>query len=493
MVLFFKKELLASLLRRRRNETRLNRAYRRPPVPPGPVHGPRISVILPAHDTPPELLREAIGSVLAQTYQDWQLCVADDGSETPLEVPQDPRIRVVRLPVNVGIAAASNAALALADGAYVAFLDHDDVLAAGALSAMARAIAEHPDAGVFFSDEDQLAPGAAYPYFKPGWNPELLLAQNLVCHLAVYRRTLLTSLGGLAEGFEGSQDWELALRASAAAEVRHVPGVLYHWRQRVASYSATHGADTRAAGLRAVQAHLPPGATVTPHPLLPQWNRVDHGLPKRLPLVSLVTPAAAAVPGHDYPRVERVSAPAEAKGEVLVFLHRDLRAVSLGWVQALVAQALRPGIGAVGGRIDGPDCRVAQSGLILDAEEISRTVTSRADAEDPGYRGYFVLARNVSAVSGDCFAIRRSVFEAHGLDAAYGGHAFTDLCLRLADGGYRHVWTPYAHLAYARVPQAPPVSTAMRVRWGAKLAADPYLNSHLVLREGQLGQKPRTF
>ncbi len=491
MVLFFKKELLARVLRRRRDEARLNRAYDLPPAPSGPLRGPTISVVLPAHNTPPDLLRQAIASVFAQTYQDWQLCVADDASDPPLTVPGGARVRHTRLPMNAGIAACSNAALDMADGAYVAFLDHDDTLATGALSAMALAIAEHPDAGVFFSDEDQLAPGFANPYFKPGWNPELLLAQNLVCHLGVYRRTLLTALGGVAAGFEGSQDWELALRASAAAEVRHVPGVLYHWRQRRASYSATHAAGTREAGLRAVQAHLPPGATAVPHPTLPQWNRITYGLPAERPRVSLLLADGAALPGHDYAKIERVSSHAEASGDIVVFLHPGLCAVTPDWLGELVAHALRPEIGAVGARIDGPDGRVAQSGLILDAARITQTLVSRADAEDPGYRGHFVLARNVSAVSPHCFAIRRAVLDAFGLDTAFGDHAHTDLCLRLTDAGYRHVWTPYSCLAYTTMPREAPASAAMRARWGARLAADPYLNPYLTVRRGRLAQKPR--
>ncbi len=489
MVLFFKKELLSYFLRRRRNEARLNRAYRLPPTPPGPKRGPLISLVLPAHNTPPDLLRASIASVLAQTYADWQLCVADDASDPPLAIPQDPRIKLTRLSSNAGIASASNAALVLADGAYVAFLDHDDTLAQGALSAMAAAIAARPDAGVFFSDEDQLAPTPTNPYFKPGWNPELLRAQNLVCHLALYRRTLLTELGGLATGYDGSQDWELALRASAVADIRHVPGILYHWRQRARSYSATHTAATRAAALRAVQAHLPDGAVAVPHPILPQWNRILYKLPTPPPRISLILPDGEP-PAHGYAATERVSKPAEATGDVLVFLHPGLRAVTPDWLHELAAQAVRPDVGAVGARIDGPDGRVAQSGLVLDPARITSTVTSRADAADPGYRGLFVLARNVSALSPHCFAIGSSVFAAHGLDNAYGGHAHTDLCLRLTQAGYRHVWTPYAHLAYTRTLRDPPDSPALRERWGAKLAADPYLNPYLLLQNGQLNQKP---
>ena len=483
------------LTSRERPESRINRGYRSTlRASPHPTTGALISLVLPVHDTPASLLAACIASVRAQTYQDWQLCIADDASQTPPALPADTRILTTRLATNCGIAAATNAALALATGALVAFIDHDDLLAPHALAAMADAARRHPEAGLLFSDEDQLVAGRhVSPYFKPGWNPDLLHAQNMVGHLAVYRRALLDRIGPLRPGIDGSQDWELALRAAGQARPHHVPTVAYHWRQRPGSFSATRTQAARAAGLRAVQAHLPPGALAVPAPGLPQWVRVIYPVPDAPPLVSLVAPDGVSVPGDaDYTNTERVARPEQARGGVLVFLAPGLRAARAGWLRELVSQALRPEVGAAGGRIDRPDGRIAQAGLFLHPVHVAETLHPASDAGDPGYRGQFCLARSVSVVSLDCLAIRRSVLEeAGGLDEACGPYADVDLCLKLAARGLRCVWTPYARLCFARgarrrVYGAREAAALMQARWGEALARDPYLNPNLVLRRGNL-------
>ena len=457
-----------------------------------PKSGVLFSLVLPVHDTPAGLLAACLASLRAQTYQDWQLCIADDASQTPPALPDDTRIRTTRLPTNSGIAAATNAALALATGELVAFIDHDDLLAPHALAAMADAALAHPEAGLLFSDEDQLVGGRrASPYFKPGWNPDLLCGQNMVGHLAVYRRTLLDRIGPLQAGIDGSQDWELALRASRHTTPRHVPTIAYHWRQRAGSFSATRTQAAREAGLRAVQAHLAPGAEAVSAPGLPQWVRVIYPVPAAPPLVSLVCAPDAGVPSDAaYPHSERVERPDQATGGVIVLLAPGLRATGAGWLRELVSQALRQEIGAAGGRIDRPDGRIAQAGLFLHPFHIAETLHPSSDADDPGYRGQFGLARTVSAVSMDCLAVRRDVLEAAGgLDDACGQYADVDLCLRLAARGLRCVWTPHARLTYTRVPRARRDNAAaavMHARWGAALARDAYLNPGLTIRRGNL-------
>lgn len=204
---------------------------------------PTISVIMPAYNSDERFLREAIASVRGQLYPHWELCVADDASTAPHvwrvlqeEAARDSRIRIVRRPVNGHISAASNSALTLASGEFVALMDHDDLLAPHALYEVAAELEAHPDADMLFSDEDKIdATGRRRePYFKPGWNPELLLGQNLVKHLCVVRRGVLTQVGGFREGFEGSQDYDLVLRVSEATtadRIRHIPAILYHWRR----------------------------------------------------------------------------------------------------------------------------------------------------------------------------------------------------------------------------------------------------------------------
>ncbi len=478
------------LARRQRPESRISRAYRATTLA-APAAGTRISLVLPVHNTPPALLAACIASIRAQTTAAWQLCIADDASDTPPLIPDDPRIQTVRLATRAGIAGATNAAIALATAPLIGFVDHDDTLPPHALATLAHAADAHTHAGLFFSDEDQLLGDRhANPYFKPGWNPDLLAAQNMVGHLAIYRRSLLDQIGPLEPEFDGSQDWALALRASRHTTPVHVPVIAYHWRQRAASFSATFLAQSRATGVAAVQAHLPPGAVATPAPGLPQWVRAIYPVPATPPLVSLVVPEGTAPADPAYPRTEQVRAAAEATGDILVFLAPGLRAAEPGWLRELVSQALRPEIGAAGGRIDRPGGRIAQAGLFLHPRRIAETLHPASDADDPGYRGQFRLARTVSAVSLDCLAIRRAVLaDAGGLDPTLAPFADVDLCLRLTARGLRSVWTPYARLTYNAMPQPrrhTDAAARMRQIWGAALAHDPFLNPNLEVRHGNL-------
>ncbi len=463
-------------------------------------------MLLPVHNPPAVLLRAAFASVTAQTYQNWELCVADDASAPDVSAlvarhaGADPRIRSVRLPKNAGIAAATNAALGIAQGAFVALLDHDDLLAPHALSRVAGALAESPDLGVIFSDEDQLIGGRrCRPYFKPGWNPDLLLGQNLVSHLGVYRRALLERIGGLRAGFDGSQDYDLALRATAAitaGQIRHIPEILYHWRQHRSAFSARKLEACRVSALAALAEQLGPAGHPEPAPDQPLWTRITFAIPAPVPLLSLIVPNAAEAPADPlYPMAETVENAAAARGQVLVFLAPGLVPAAPGWLRELAGQALRPEIACAGGRVDQPNGCVAEAGGTLHPEEIVQTLRA-ADPDDPGYLGQFQLARSVSAVSRACLAIRADLFrEAGGFDPRAGAYADADLCLRLADKALRCVWTPHARLRYreATAPARPDAAGVayMRQRWGKTLARDPYANPNLVIRAGKLGLSDR--
>ncbi len=467
-----------------------------------PAAGPLISVLMPVHDTPVPILAAAVGSVRAQSYADWELCIADDGSSAQptldwlAAVRAEPRISVTRVAVNSGIASATNAALDHARGTFVALLDHDDALAPHALGRVAAEIARFPDAELIFSDEDKIVAGQrCCPYFKPGWNPDLMRAQNIVSHLGVYRRTRLLSLGGLRSGFEGSQDYDLALRVAAKcgeARIRHVPEVLYHWRQSPGSFSARRASQASAAARRAIQASLPAGARACPDAALPQWTRVIYPVPEPLPLVSILVAGEGTPPGDPlYPAIEHHRGPLHAaRGGIALLLAPGLVAAEPGWLRELVSQVLRPEIGAAGARLDWPDGRIAQSGLVLDAVHIAQTLRPRSDADDPGYVGQFWLPRTVSALSRDCLAVRWDVFlSLGGLDAACGPYGDVDFCLRLAARGLRCVWTPHARLRYtgARPDERDGRAVAlMQARWRESLAQDAYLNPNLVVRAGSL-------
>lgn len=212
------------------------------------------------------------------------------------EASRDERIRVAYRDSNGGIAACSNSALALATGDYVVFLDHDDRLAEHALYCLAEEILAHPDAALLYSDEDKLTPnGRRYaPHFKSGWNPDLMYSFNLVTHLACYRRELLTELGGLKEGYDGSQDYDLTLRVYEAAggdAIRHVPQILYHWRAGLGSTAL--GAEQKprayAGARRAIRDHLRRrGSEAEVEAGYNSFHRVVYPVPKPAPLVSLI-------------------------------------------------------------------------------------------------------------------------------------------------------------------------------------------------------------
>ncbi|HTR16877.1 MAG TPA: glycosyltransferase [Acetobacteraceae bacterium] len=503
---------------------------------------PLISVLMPVFNPPPALLREAIASIRRQLYPDWELCIADDASTAPAigeilraAASEDPRIRVTFRPANGHIAACTNTALAMAQGELVALLDHDDVLAEHALARVAAEYAAHPDAELIYSDEDKLdaAGERADPYFKPGFDPELLRGQNMVNHLAVYRRALLDRLGGLRPGFEGSQDHDLALRAVAAsdpARIRHIPAVLYHWRQTADSFSAGARDRCAEAARRAIAAAVP-DATVTANPLAPHWARVVPPLPRPAPLVSVVIPlragawprrllrdlrhrtayapmeiilvqAAAAADQatprdgarrHPPPGFRLLHPPgaasrtallnhgaAAARGEILLLLDSQARIIAPDWLEVLVRQALRPEIGAVGAKLLRRDGRVAEAGLWLDPVSVVRNPYEGWPGDAPGYFGHLLLERSVSAVSAACLAISRETFMAlGGFDAVSlpDAYADTDFCLRLGARGLPTLWTPFARLALSgtvRHNADEAAATHMRTRWGDRLAADPY-------------------
>ena len=238
-------------------------------APAAPASRPRFSIVTPVYDPPAEVLEAMLASVRAQTFGDWEHCLVDDGSPAPhvQEILQraarkDPRVRVRRRQANGGIIAASNDALALATGDFVALLDHDDELRSDALQLVDEALRDTPDADYLYTDEDKIDEAGRHSaaFFKPDWSPERFRSQMYTCHLSVLRRSLVDEVGGFHEGFEGSQDWDLVLRVTEKARrVVHVPEMLYHWRTLPNSTASTNALEAKPyafeAGTRAVQAH----------------------------------------------------------------------------------------------------------------------------------------------------------------------------------------------------------------------------------------------
>lgn len=476
---------------------------------------PLISVLMPVHDPAPAVLEAALRSVRAQLYPHWELCIADDASTNPV-IPRllarhaaaDPRIRVMRRSQNGHISRASNDALALAQGSHVAFLDHDDVLAETALYHVAAAIRSDPDRVLIYSDEDKIdARGRRFePHFKSSFDRELLYGQNYINHLCVLATARVRELGGLRPGFEGSQDHDLLLRATAGvptSRIHHIPRVLYHWRAAGGSgtFSDRALAQSETARLQALSEIVAAsGGHAVRGPL--GFNRFVRSLPEPAPRVSVIIPtrdraelleivlrglfAATDYPDIEVvvvdndsvepqtlalfdayardPRLRVVAVPgpfnfsdlsnrgaAAASGPVLLFLNNDVEVIESGWLRELVSITLDPEIGAVGAKLLYPDGTVQHGGIVLGIGGVAGHSHLGLPDTDRGYFARMVLAQEVSAVTGACLAMRAAVFaEVGGFDAASLAVAFNDvdLCLRARAAGYRIVWTPYARLVH---------------------------------------------
>jgi O-antigen biosynthesis protein len=396
---------------------------------------PVISVVMAAYETDEALLRQAVGSVRSQLYPHWELCVADDASSSPRvaavmteAASADARIKWVRRKENGHIAEATNTALALATGSFVALMDHDDLLAEQALYRVASVINAHPDADLIYTDEDKIDDSGRRnsPYLKPGCNHDLLLAHNMVSHLGVYRRSLVDRLGGFRVGFEGSQDYDLALRVVAATtpeRIHHIPTVLYHWRcADGVSFSKLHFDRCVDAARRAIHEHLrsigggAAEAEVLPHPTIPGWSRIRWPLPTSPPRVSVVVPtrdrsdllancASGVLHRTDYPDIELIIvdngsvepdtsvlfgglskdprvrvlpfpgefnysainnyAVRQATGEVIVLLNNDTVVINPDWLREMVSHAIRPTVGAVGAKLLYADDTIQHAGVVL--------------------------------------------------------------------------------------------------------------------------------
>ncbi|WP_428311563.1 glycosyltransferase family 2 protein [Hydrocarboniphaga sp.] len=481
------------------------------------AYTPLISIVMPTYNTPLRFLQQAVASVQAQRYPHWQLCIADDASPDAAvrdwlsqAAAADARIRLVFCARNGGIVAASNAALDLAEGDYVGFLDHDDRLAELALYYVAIELNRDPRPEVIYTDEDKIDErGRRFmPHLKPDWNPELLLSNNYIAHFAVYRRTLVEAVGRLRMETEGSQDYDLMLRCTAqckAEQIRHIPVVLYHWRaiQGSTAREASAKSYTQTAGYRALGHHLRDVQGVSIEDgRYPNMYRLRFALPEPAPRVSIIIPSrdGYAHLSHclrslreltDYPdyelllvdnqsrdpatlqlfaeqaqlpntRVLPFDAPfnysainnraaRQASGELLLLLNDDIEIIDPGWLTEMVSWMQRPGVAVVGAKLLYPDQTVQHAAVVLGAGGVAGHGHLGYAADSPGYMGRLWQPQRVSAVTAACLLIERAVFEAvGGLDEQNLAVAFNDvdLCLRVTAAGHHIVWTPHACLIH---------------------------------------------
>lgn len=435
---------------------------------------PLVSVVVPAWETPADVLEQMIASVRAQSWERWELCVVDDGSRKATVrrvmakwAKRDPRIRFQRLEGKGSIARATNAALAMATGDFVAFLDHDDALAPHALAEVVAALDAEPTLDWLYSDEDRLSADGRRrhsPMMKPGFSWELLRSNNYICHFVVVRAALARELG-IRESFQGAQDYDFLLRlAERTTRVKRIPRVLYHWRQSDLSLSQDEEKlrAASAAGARALREHLErSGEAARVEDLGRGEYRVRHpvrGAPKvsiivpfkdRPELLDLLTRTLLPLTAYQNyelllvsnnsarketfelldrltdPRIRKLEwnhpfnypalnnwAAKQATGEFLLFLNNDMEVVDPDWLHELLGHAQRPKVGMVGPKLKFPDGSIQHAGVVVGIGGYAAHPFWRFP--DTGHRTPFGTAdwnRNYLAVTSACVLQRREVFE----------------------------------------------------------------------------------
>ena len=440
---------------------------------------PRISVIIPVYSPPEAWLRAAVESVRDQIYPHWQLCLSDDASPDAwlpdylAELATDARISVVRRQINGHISAASNSALSLANGDLIALMDNDDTLAPTALLHLALAATSCPAAVAFYSDEDVVDQRGSplWSYRKPAWDPDLLLASNYLNHLTCLRREAMTAVGGFRVGMEGSQDHDLLLRVTAGrrARVAHIPHVLYHWRAHEASTAA--GIGVKSYALDAAERSII--AALDLQGVSARWEFVpERGY--RIAPPPAAAPASMAVVRVQRPTDGRALAKAIAgspEATITVLLAAGAQEPDLPCWKELVALHLdRPGVGAVGGKVLGPEEVVIDGALWCGLGSIFgspvHTAYHSLGPEEPGPNARAALLQSVTALSGSFLAVRSSTLrEVGGVDERLHSYADVDLCQRIRAHGLRCVWVPELVVRAGWAPERPKGLEAMRLRW----------------------------
>ncbi|OGO15927.1 MAG: hypothetical protein A2Z14_13790 [Chloroflexi bacterium RBG_16_48_8] len=435
---------------------------------------PLISVITPVYHPPPDVLKEAFDSLLAQTYDHWEMCIADASTEDRkvhqiLETysQKDSRIKVRLLEKNEGIAGNSNHALGLAGGEFIAIFDHDDVLAPDALFEVVQSLNDNKDIDILYFDEDKLSPDGKErrdPWFKPNWSPELLLSANYLMH-SVIRRDLVEEVGGFDKSMDGAQDWDLLLRCTQKTKkINHIPRVLYHWRQIQGSAASDLLAKPWVFEnqRRCVKAHLEQQGIVDPETTFDSPGFLRVSWPVVASKVSIIIPTKDKVDllrrcieslrenteYSDYEiilvdneseeestiayyatlkgdsRIKFVQSPGEfnfsaannlgareGEGKLLLFLNNDVEILESDWLEEMVRWAERPEIGIVGAKLLYPNGLIQHAGVVIGMQGHASHVFMGSMEKQTGPFGSVDWYRNYSAVTGACMMIRKDVFE----------------------------------------------------------------------------------
>ncbi len=470
---------------------------------------PLISVIMPVYNVDAKWLQLAIDSLNAQWYPHWELCISDDASSKKETIDflnnlDDPNIKIIFLKENVNISGASNAALKLATGDYIALMDNDDELTPDALYEVVKTINDQ-DADFIYSDEDKIEMDGQFtdPHFKPDYAPDMFLSQNYISHLGVIKKSLIDEVGAWTVGLEGSQDYDLYLRVLEKTDkIVHIPKVLYHWRKIPGSTAAEFSDKSYAqeAGLKALEQAMERRniAAKVENAKYPGTYRVKYNIVEE-PLVSIVIPfkdkpelldmcinsvmdrstyqnyeiigmSNNSEEAETFEMMEKLSAKDKrvkfyeynepfnysainnyavthySKGEHIILLNNDIEIISSEWIEALLEFSQRENVGAVGAKLYYPNDTIQHAGVIIGIGGVGGHSHKYFDRTDIGYFSRLNLVQNVSAVTAACLMVKKTIFEEmNGLNEEDLKIAFNDVdfCLRLGEAGYQNIYTPY--------------------------------------------------
>ena len=476
---------------------------------------PLISVIVPVYNTDPKFLDVCIQSVLDQYYENWELCLYDDASTdgATIECLQkwqnlgDARVKTAFGTLNRHISLASNEAISMATGEYVAILDHDDELAPVALFETVKLLNEHPEADLIYSDQDKIDVKGrrSEPLFKPDWSPELLMSVNYINHLCVIRKKTGDQAGWFREGYEGSQDFDLFLRITAVSDnIFHIPAILYHWRSTPAStagnilakdyctdagvralndYLAGRGWPARAyAGENPTEYHVRFAAQGEPRVsiILPFRDKVGllrnclHSI-RRLTTydnyeIVLVANNCENSETFNYldslekegdPRIRVLRhdvdfnfsainnwAAEQAEGEFLLFLNNDTEVITPSWIEDMLGYAQREDIGAVGPKLLFEEGTIQHAGVIVGIGGFADHIFTGGTENTFTSFGKDTWSRDYLAVTAACMMVERKKFESVGRfnEEFIVCGSDVELGLRLHQAGLRNVYLPFVKL-----------------------------------------------
>lgn len=471
-------------------------------------YAPKFSVVVPLYHTLAKFLKDLVRSMMYQSYANWELCLVNASPEdvhltSLLEnwAMRDKRIRVIRLEKNLGIAQNTNAGIAASTGEFIAFLDHDDFLEPDALFCYADALNKDKTIDVFYSDEDKTDEYAAhyfYPHFKSDFNIDLLHANNYMCHFLAVRKSLVDTVGGLNEKFDGAQDYDFVLRLTEnTKKIYHCPRILYHWRCSNQSTAANQGNKMYAihAGKAALNAHYKRIGwnARAQEGAVDGWYQTKFTL-KEEPLVSILIPnkdhtddldvclnsffERADYQNYEFIIIENNSVLPEtfayyekiekehdnvkvvyweagfnysainnfgfkfAKGDYIMLLNNDVELITPDIFQSMLGFCMRPEVGIVGAKLLYNDHTVQHAGVLVGAGGLADHVFKGIHEDDPGYMGRAISSQDVSAVTAACLLVKRSVYEeVGGLEDEF-QVAFNDVdfCLKVRKAGYLIVY-----------------------------------------------------